>query len=67
MDLEQVTFKENSQLFYIDEINFTSGSTLSAEYIMFTSDQNLIGTSIEITKEDAPYLRKDVILIRGKL
>ena len=67
MDLEQVTFEENSKLFYIDEINFTSGSTLSAEYIMFTSDQNLIGTSIEITKEDAPYLRKDVILIRGKL
>ena len=67
MNLEQITFEENSKLYYTNEINFISGDVLSAEYIMFTNNQDLIGTSIEIAKENAPYLRKDIIVIRGRL
>lgn len=67
MNLEQITFEENSKLYFTNEINFITGDVLFAEYIMFTSNQDLIGTSIEIAKENAPYLRKDIILIRGRL
>lgn len=64
--IEQITFTKRGGIYYTDQVNFADNDvTLTCEKLVFTSDADLIDTRIDQTS--ARHVKKDVVIVRGKL
>lgn len=63
---EQTTFTKRGGIYFTDEIDFSDNDEeFTCEQIIFTTDVSLIGSfSNQIS---ARHLKKDFILVRGRL
>jgi hypothetical protein len=64
--IEQITFTKRGGIYYTDQVNFANGEgTLICEKLVLTATEALIDTRIDQTS--ARHVKKDVVIVRGKL